>query len=205
MTVPMALLALLDSTPEAHGFALKHRYDDVLGRGQELKYGQVYSTLVRLERDGLARGVGVEQAGAPDRKLYAITAEGVTALEEWLATPELPGGRPGQLFTRVVLALISGRSAAQVLDSHRAVYLARMRELTGARGSGDVVDRLARDLELAHLEADLAWVELAGRRLAENPEIASQNTVNAPKDTVIAPEDTASGPQNPTAAGEADQ
>ena len=52
----MALLALLDRTP-SHGFALKRRYDDLLGHDRELRFGQVYATLARLERDGCARYV----------------------------------------------------------------------------------------------------------------------------------------------------
>ncbi|MFE7406874.1 PadR family transcriptional regulator [Isoptericola sp. NPDC057559] len=164
MTVPMALLALLDDGP-SHGFDLKRRYDALLGQDRELKYGQVYSTLARLERDGLASGVGVEAGAGGDRKVYAITPAGVTELDEWLAAPNPPGGRPSELFTRVVLALVVGRSADQVLDAHRRAYLDRMRELTASRRGGDVVDRLAGDYEIAHLEADLRWIELASARL----------------------------------------
>lgn len=65
-----------------------------------------------------------------------------------------------------MLAVVAGRPADEVLDAHRRVYLERMRELTAARRSGDVVDRLAGDYEIAHLEADLQWIELAGARLS---------------------------------------
>lgn len=164
MTVPMALLAFLDGGP-THGFALKRRYDELLGQGRELKYGQVYSTLARLERDGLAGGVGIEAGEGADRKVYAITPDGAGELDAWLSTPHLPSGRPSELFTKVVLALVAGRSAADVLDGQRAAYLARMRELTAARRAGDLVDRLAGDYEIAHLDADLRWIELAGARL----------------------------------------
>lgn len=164
MTVPMAILALLDGAP-THGFDLKRRYDALLGQGRELKYGQVYSTLQRLERDGLASGVGLEQGAGADRKLYAITSAGVTELEAWLASPEPTSGRPSELFTRVVLALVSGRPAAEILDAHRRVFLDRMRTLTASRHAGDAVDRLAGDYEIAHLEADLRWIELASVRL----------------------------------------
>lgn len=166
MTVPMALLALLDGRP-AHGFSLKRRYDDLLGHDRELRFGQVYATLARLERDGLADDLGLEPGEGADRKVYAITAEGVAELDRWLVTPQLPGGRPTELFTKVLLALVSGRPAEAVLDSQRAVYLDRMRELTAARGDGDAVDRLARDFEMAHLDADLRWMELAVARLAD--------------------------------------
>lgn len=162
----MAILALLDEGP-THGFDLKRRYDALLGHGRELKYGQVYSTLQRLERDGFAYGVGIERGVGADRKVYAITDAGVGELDEWLAAPEPAGGRPGGVFTRVLLALVSGRPAERVLEVHRRTYLDRMRALTAARSAGDVVDRLAGDYEIAHLEADLRWIELASVRLAD--------------------------------------
>ncbi len=166
MTVPMAMLALLERKP-AHGFALKRSYDLLLGQGQQLKYGQVYATLARLERDGLADGVGVEPGEGADRKVYAITADGISELEAWLDTPHLPGGRPAELFTKVILALVAGRAAEPILDRQRRAYLERMRELTAARGEGDVVDRLARDYETQHLEADIRWLEIAATRLGD--------------------------------------
>lgn len=162
----MTLLGLLDLGP-SHGFALKRRYDDLLGHDRELRFGQVYATLARLERDGLADGVGLAPGDGADRRLYAITPDGVASFESWLTTPNLPSGRPAELFTRVVMALASGRSASSILDGQRTVYLARMRELTAARHDGDAVDRVAADYEMAHLEADLRWIEIAGARLGE--------------------------------------
>jgi DNA-binding PadR family transcriptional regulator len=167
MTVPMALLAILESSGATHGFALKRRYDELLGRATELKYGQVYSTLARLERDGLAQGMGLEKGEGADRRVYAITPDGMDELESWLMRPSPPGGRPSELFTRVVLAIVSGRSGEDVLVAQRTAHLARMREITAARNEGDVIDRLAGDFEMAHLEADLKWVELAGQRMAK--------------------------------------
>lgn len=162
----MSLLGLLNVGP-SHGFALKRRYDGLLGHGRELRFGQVYATLARLERDGLAGGVGLEPGEGADRKIYAITPEGVAELDRWLVTPNLPSNRPSELFTRVVLALASGRAVEQVLDGQREVYLARMRELTRLRRQGDVIDRITSDFEMAHLEADMRWIELAGARLGE--------------------------------------
>jgi DNA-binding PadR family transcriptional regulator len=166
MTVPMAMLALLDPAP-AHGFALKQHYDRLLGIGRELRVGQVYSTLARLERDGLAVTHGVEPGSGPERKLFAISEAGVTELETWLGSAELPEGRPDVLFSKVVLALASGRDADDVLEIQRSSHLGRMRAITAARTTGTVVDRLIGDFELAHLEADLNWIEIAGARMKD--------------------------------------
>lgn len=162
----MAMLAFLDRKP-AHGFALKRSYDQLLGQGRDLKYGQVYATLARLERDGFADGIGVEPGEGADRKVYAITDGGISELQSWLDAPHLPGGRPAELFTKVVLALVAGHPAEPILDTQRRTYLERMRELTSARAEGDVIDRLARDYEMRHLEADIRWLEIAAARLAD--------------------------------------
>ena len=89
MNVPGALLGLLEPEP-SHGYELKHAYDRYFGSGRQLPYGQVYATLARLERDGRVKAGGTESGGGPERKLYAITDAGVTALESWLGEPERP-------------------------------------------------------------------------------------------------------------------
>lgn len=165
MTVPYTVLGLLEPAP-THGYSLKHRYDARFAGERPLKFGQLYATLARLERDGLAEVAGVEHGEGPERKLFAITPSGVAELERWLMTPEPAGGAPGVLFAKVVLALQSGRAAADVLDFQRAVHMARMRAITAARRGADVLDRLAGDYEIAHLEADLRWIERAGERIA---------------------------------------
>lgn len=166
MTVPMTMLALLQHQPN-HGFALKRRYDELFGQERDLRPAQVYSTLTRLERDGYLSDLGFEKGSAADKRLYAITESGVTTVHHWIRTPSLPVGRPTELFTKVVLALVAGLDPRDVLDSHRDLYLARMREITAARRAGDAVDRLAGDYEIAHLNADLDWIEIAGRRLGD--------------------------------------
>lgn len=167
MTIPLTLLGLLEAKP-AHGYTLKRAYDERFGHDRPLPYGQVYATLSRLEREGWTSLVGVASGAGPDRKTYAITAEGVTVVEEWIQTPEAVARfAPGPLFAKVTLALLSGRPAIDVLDAQRRVHLTRMRELTTRRSAVDVMDRLAGDLEIAYLEAELRWIELAGERLAE--------------------------------------
>ena len=166
VSVPHALLGLLESGPR-HGYTLKQQYDAHLGRARPLRFGQVYATLSRLQRDGLAAVVGVEAGEGPERRRYAITEQGVGEFEAWLVTPEPPSAyAAGPLYAKVVLALLSGRGPEDVLDAQRAVHLVRMRELVAARGQADLVQRLAADYEVAHLEADLTWIETAGARLA---------------------------------------
>ncbi|TDQ05544.1 PadR family transcriptional regulator [Labedaea rhizosphaerae] len=167
MSIPHALLGLLESGPR-HGYDLKRAYDERFGHDRPLHYGQVYSTLARLLKNGLVEERGIEPGGGPERKRYAITDAGVTDVDSWLMTPEKPElYLQNTLYTKVVLALLSGRSAADVLDSQRAAHLKTMRELTTRKRNGDLADQLICDHALFHLEADLRWLEVTTARLDE--------------------------------------
>jgi DNA-binding PadR family transcriptional regulator len=167
MSVARTLLALLEPEP-AHGYTLKRRYDDRFSRVKPLAFGQVYASLSRFERDGLATVAGTQSGEGPERILYAITPEGVTAVESWMYTPEPPTSYASStLLTKVTLALMSGRDAAGVLDAQRRLHLDRMRALTAARRGAAAPELLALTYELAHLDADLRWIEEAGQRLDE--------------------------------------
>jgi DNA-binding PadR family transcriptional regulator len=166
MSVPLALLGLLEREP-SHGYDLKRGYDTLFGRGKPLPFGQVYATLGRLARDGKVIAAEVEPGAGPDRRRYIITDDGVSDLESWLAEPVVPEPHlQTVLFVKVVLALMSGRSAERYLDTQRAAHLARMRELTELRRSSSLVDALLADHGLFHLEADLRWIDLTESRLS---------------------------------------
>lgn len=165
MTVSTALLGLLEAGP-AHGYDLKQRYDRWFGGKRPLKFGQVYATLSRLDRDGLAQVEAVEHAEGPERKRYGITAVGVADLDRRLREILLPSeDARDELFMKVVLAVTSGRDADDLLDRQRAAHLARMRELTATKRRGDLLDTIAADRDLFHLEADLRWIDLTSARL----------------------------------------
>ena len=166
MSVQHALLGLLDGEPQ-HGYALKQGFDLWFGLARPLKFGQVYATLARLEREQLAGVATVEAGEGPDRKRYAITASGVEELESWLATPQRADEVVlGSLYAKVVVALLSGRPAEDVLATQRSVHVERMRELRREAANGSLERGLAADYLIAHLQADLEWIELADARLA---------------------------------------
>jgi DNA-binding PadR family transcriptional regulator len=161
------LLGLLEEQPR-HGYELKHLHDRFFGAGRQLRFGQVYASLSRLLRDGLIEVDAVERDEGPDRKLYAITRDGVGRLEEWLLDPIDPTVYlRSEQFTKVVLALLSGRSAEEILDAQRATHLRTMRALTKKKREGDVADALTADFALFHMEADIRWIELTAARLDE--------------------------------------
>jgi DNA-binding PadR family transcriptional regulator len=165
MSVSYALLGLLEHQP-SHGYDLKRKYDRYFGHDRPLQYGQVYSTLSRLARDGRVLAAGLTPGVGPERKLYAITAVGSSALDDWLTAPEAPEPHlQTVLAVKVILALMLGRPAEAYLDAQRHSHLARMRELTAVRREAALVDALLADHAIFHLEADLRWIDLTAARL----------------------------------------
>ena len=164
MSFGHTLLGLLEEGPQ-HGYELKHRYDEHFPGTRPLPFGQVYATLARLHRDGFVDIAAVENGAGPDRKVYVITRAGVSELKHWIDAPTPPGFVRSEVFSRVVVALISGRDPATVLDTQRAAHLVRMRDVTERRRNADLVGAMACDFELFHLEADVKWIEHAARRL----------------------------------------
>jgi DNA-binding PadR family transcriptional regulator len=167
MSVPLTLLGLLEREP-SHGYELKRDYDAYFGRGKPLPFGQVYSTLSRLARDGKVVAGDSEPGAGPDRRRYVITERGVTEVEAWLTDPVPPEPHlQSVLFAKVVVALLLGRPAEVYLDTQRAAHLQRMRELTEIRRHGGQIDLLLADHGLFHLEADLRWIDVTAARLGE--------------------------------------
>lgn len=167
MSVSRALLGLLEVRP-SHGYDLKRAHDHLFRTERPLAYGQVYATLARLLKHGLVTVDGVEPGEGPERKRYAITDAGITDVGAWLSTPERPQEYlQNTLYTKVVLALMSDRSAQEILDAQRAEHLAAMREFNRRKRSGDLADQLICDHALFHLEADLRWLEVTAQRLTD--------------------------------------
>jgi DNA-binding PadR family transcriptional regulator len=165
MSVPLTILGLLEREP-SHGYDLKRDYDAYFGRGKPLPYGQVYATLSRLARDGMAIAGSAEPGDGPERKRYVITEDGVAEVSKWLDTPAAPEPHlQTVLFAKVVLSLMLDRPADRYLDRQRAAHLQRMRELTALKQDGSLVDTLLADHGLYHLEADLRWIDHTAARL----------------------------------------
>ena len=88
MSVRHALLALLSEGPK-YGLQLQQEFESRTGEVWPLNVGQVYTTLQRLERDGLVEAVDGEHDG-PQRG-SRITSAGGDELAEWLRTPPEDG------------------------------------------------------------------------------------------------------------------
>jgi DNA-binding PadR family transcriptional regulator len=165
VTVPLTLLGLLEREP-SYGYDLKRDYDAFFGADKPLPFGQVYSTLRRLARDGKVTGGEAEPGAGPDRKPYTITELGTREFDTWLAEPIEPEPHlQTTLFSKVVLALLLRRPAATYLDIQRTAHMRRMRELTELKRTGSLMQTLLADHGLFHLEADLRWIDVTAARL----------------------------------------
>ena len=169
MSVKHGLLALLEQGPR-HGYGLKHAFEARLGHTWPLNVGQVYTTLARLERDGL---VAPEpgQGDEGDRRAFRITGAGREALADWLATPvPREAAARDELLVKVVAALEEGTEVAVgVIRAQRTAVLGLLQRLSRAKAEagrhGDLPRLLATDLRIAHAEADVAWLDRCEARI----------------------------------------
>lgn len=165
-------LALL-AGDNRHGYELKQTLEREFGRLlPALNAGQIYSTLARLERDGLIEGEGV--AGDSRRKrIYELTDAGRAALQGWIETP-VPGTRlKDEFFMKLVVVASAGLAEPRTLiDRQRREYLQSLRDLDAllvANGKGPAAELLVEGAIL-HLKADLEWLDLIEQRLTVREE-----------------------------------
>ena len=173
------LLALLSEGPK-YGLQLREEFEAGTGEVWPLNVGQVYKTLGRLERDGLAESDGIGQEGP--QKRYRITADGREALAAWLRTPpDLTSPPRDELVMKVLVAArVPGTDTHQVLQAHRLYLLELMQQWTRLK-EGEARDDLGLalvvDAELFRLDAVIRWLDAAEVRLeraaAEPPRPAS--------------------------------
>jgi DNA-binding PadR family transcriptional regulator len=166
MATNEVVLALLRSGP-AHGYDLKRDHDAWFPDARPLAFGQVYATLGRLERSGHVEVLETRTEGGPERTVYSLTERGEQQLSDWLAEPTGPAASSAEEIVRkTVAALRTGADASAFLTRQRTAHLRRIRELTAQPCNGDPAARLARDHLVAHLDADLRWLDLAVERVA---------------------------------------
>ena len=163
----LPFLALLAEAPR-HGYELKQAFDQRFGEAlPPLNGGQVYTTLQRLERDGLVTGHGVPDDGR-QKRVYELTPAGRDALAEWISEPAAPTRLRDEFFLKLVLAGLSGiADPAQLIERQRRECLESLRALSRVAEDGDAVSSLLAEGAALHLEADLKWLELCEQRLLQ--------------------------------------
>ena len=155
-----ALLALLAEKPR-HGYELKTAFERMMGGTWQVNIGQIYSTLARLERDGMVTCHEVPQELLPNRKVCSLTEQGRAALARWLAEPTQPSARLRvDFYLKLLLARRSGAADVQtIISQQRQTLLQAMADLTLLLADSDEERRLLAEGLQLHLEADLKWLE----------------------------------------------
>jgi DNA-binding PadR family transcriptional regulator len=181
MSIKYGLLALLERGPR-HGYQLRAEFDAATGAAWPLNVGQVYTTLDRLERDGL-----VAQGGEPDadgRIAYRITDDGRHELRGWFGSPVSAKSAPrDELAIKLALAVTTpGVDVLAVVQTQRTATMTALQELTRLKARlADPSDDLAWSLVLDSLvfraEAEIRWLDHCEARVARS---AAHRTTAAP-------------------------
>lgn len=172
MSVRNALLGLLQQKPR-HGYELRAAFEAMVG-GQDnwdVKPAQIYSTLARLEEGGLIERRATLKDGGPEKRVYAITPQGRAELGAWFASPVSTEHQRDEFFLKLMVGLATGSDARELVYTQRAGLYRELHALTARRDEADPSSGLALILLLeqamAHLEADLRWLEIIETRLDE--------------------------------------
>ena len=179
MSVKQALLALLEQGP-MYGYQLRAEFEQRTGATWPLNVGQVYTTLARLERDGLVEqvedGTGAVVTGERDgHVVYRATDHGRAEVSEWFATP-VPRTQPprDELAIKLALAVtVPGVDVATVIQRQRSATMSALQDYTRLKrtGPGDSAEAgdLAWSLVLESLvfaaEAEIRWLDHCESRL----------------------------------------
>jgi len=167
VSIRHAMLALLSEEPK-YGLQLRQEFEARTGEVWVLNVGQVYTTLQRLERDGLVESEGGDDDG-PQKK-FRITAEGADELASWLRTPpDLTSPPRDELVIKVLVARqVPGVDVAELIQAHRRHLVELMQQWTRLKedmADSDVALALAVDAELFRLDSVIRWLDAADGRL----------------------------------------
>ncbi|GAA4775442.1 PadR family transcriptional regulator [Citricoccus nitrophenolicus] len=169
MSVKHSLLALLTQGPR-YGYQLRAAFEECTGSTWPLNIGQVYTTLDRLERDGLVEDLGDDGAG---HRHYALTASGRAEAADWFVQPSRPQNPPrNELAIKLALAVTTpGVDVERLIQAQRSATVRALQDYTRAKrtagggaetGSGpdtDLAGLLVLESLIFTAEAEIRWLD----------------------------------------------
>lgn len=174
MSIKYAMLGIL-AEKDLHGYELKSSFDEKVGDFWSLNYGQIYSTLDRLEKEDLVAHDRQAQERRPDRKIYRITPKGREELREWLTTPvnKVRALRDEFFIKLVFMDKNNPAPILELIEKQKALYLKQMSLLTKQKVSmktktidlDSLTTELLMDAGLFHAEADIKWLTLCESKI----------------------------------------
>ena len=183
MSIRQAMLAILEQGP-MYGYQLRAEFEQRTGETWPLNIGQVYTTLTRLERDGLVEVVGhggadeTDQAEqASERQVsYRSTESGRSEVSEWFATP-VPRTQPprDELAIKLAIAVtLPGVDVGTIIQRQRSATMASLQDYTRLKRTGraatpqepaDLAWSLVLDSLVFDAEAEVRWLDHCEARL----------------------------------------
>lgn len=172
MSIRHSLLALLQDKSR-YGYQLRVEFEDRTGSAWPLNIGQVYTTLDRLERDGLVRNDGGDGEG---HVIYSITDAGRSEVVGWFQAPVGRGNPPrNELAIKLALAVtIPGVDVAAVIQAQRVASVKALQDYTKSRRDTSANQRradtawlLVLDSLIFQTEAEVRWLDLCEARMAQ--------------------------------------
>jgi DNA-binding PadR family transcriptional regulator len=170
MSVRHALLALLREGPK-YGLQLRQEFEDRTGEVWPLNVGQVYTTLQRLERDGL---VDADDGSTGPQRAFSLTSAGADELDTWLRTPpDMTSPPRDELVIKVLVALhLPDVDLPDLLQTHRRQLVELMQQYTRLKddtGDDELGLLLVADAELFRLDSLVRWLDSVDGRLKRRP------------------------------------
>jgi DNA-binding PadR family transcriptional regulator len=178
MSVRQAMLALLEQGP-MYGYQLRAEFEQRTGETWPLNIGQVYTTLSRLERDGLVEVVdhGGADDPASDRHVsYRATEAGRSEASAWFTTP-VPRSQPprDELAIKLAIAVtLPGVDVSELIQKQRSATMSALQDYTRLKRSGraaqptdpaDLAWSLVLDSLVFDAEAEVRWLDHCEARL----------------------------------------
>lgn len=157
MSIKQSLLALLGQGP-SYGYQLKAEFEERTGGTWPLNIGQVYTTLDRLERDGLVARAGEDAEG---RVIYTLTALGQAEADAWLQRPVVGAQQRNELTIKIALAVtLPGVDVTAIVQAQRTASLVNLQNLVKARRtSDDLAWQLVVENLIFAAEAEVRWLD----------------------------------------------
>jgi DNA-binding PadR family transcriptional regulator len=185
MSIRHGLLALLESGPR-YGYQLRVAFEQSTGATWPLNIGQVYTTLSRLERDGLVRALPEVDGG---QRPYEITEAGRHAVARWFLTPVSRTDRPrDELVIKLALALTTpGVDVQAVVQAQRTATMRTLQEYTRLKTQpaepAELSWRLVLDAMIFQAEAEVRWLDHCEASLVRHspPTVAADAPVEQPE------------------------
>ncbi|MFD5769541.1 PadR family transcriptional regulator [Streptomyces sp. NPDC127049] len=194
MSIRHGLLALLEHGPR-YGSQLRTEFESRTGSTWPLNVGQVYTTLARLERDGLVTQNGEDGAG---HALHAITDAGRTELRTWFERPvDRTSPARDELAIKLAMAVgAPGVDIREVIQSQRRHTVKAMQDYTrlkaqaiAALEGGDAHERddvawlLVLEQLIFQTEAEARWLDHCESRLIRLSTAVTVTTTPGPPAT----------------------